>query len=423
MTRRSTRFWTAVLTSAILIPLDFPAASAQDEGTTSPGDCSIFYKARGKGGFLGADDRLGIVNCDGTGDRTFDFKRPAEIGWGVYGFLEDGRALLMSIVTTPEWKTKTFQEYYHTSRTHIWAFDRATSALGELATEERLTPFYSMSALIPNSNRMLIGVNFAGREQVYSMDRDGRGPIPVTKEDEYVYGLSVSPDAKRIAFHANYRIHTAAIDGSGRVLISTEDNALSFGTSWSPDGAWVLYQGCYSADDPGHDWSDIWIARPDGSEARRLTQGQSAWFASSYGAPENPGGGSIMPQWAPDGSGILFAQRAPDAMVPWEFQVNQPDTTHFNRAFKPESARGGAHIAIIDPGTGTTAPITKPTEGQWDFRPSWSPDSTRILFCRAKVGESPAIWIANRDGSAERELTRGINGQGAEFPRWIPEQP
>ncbi len=407
--------------AGLLVLSGLSIAVAQEKSASAPGDCAIFYKARGKGGFLGADDRLGIVNCNGSGDRTFDFNRPAEIGWGVYGFLEDGRALLMSIETTPEWKTKTFQEYYHTSRTHIWAFDRTSGALGELAAEERLTPFYSMSALIPNSNRMLIGVNFAGREQIYSMDRDGRNPVPVTKEDEYVYGLGVSPDATRIAFHANYRIHTTAIDGSNRVLVSGADGVLSFGTSWSPDGAWVLFQVCYPANDPGHDWSDIWIGRPDGSETRRLTEGQSAWFASSYGAPSNPGGGSIMPQWAPDGSGILFAQRDPGAKVPWEFQADQLDTTHFNRAFKPESARGGAHIAFIDPIIGAIAPVTKPTPGQWDFRPAWSSDSQRILFCRAGVGENPAIWIVNRDGSGERLLTRGIDDQGADFPRWIPE--
>ena len=62
----------------------------------------------------------------------------------------------------------------------------------------------------------------------------------------------------------------------------------------SPDGEWVLFQVCDPAADPGHDWSDIWIGRPDGSENRALTQGEAAWFAASYGPPDNPGGGSLF---------------------------------------------------------------------------------------------------------------------------------
>jgi Tol biopolymer transport system component len=255
---------------------------------------------------------------------------------------------------------------------------------------------------------------------LFSMDLDGTRARPITTRDEYVYGVSVSPDGTRIAFHADYRIHTARIDGSNRVSVAGRKGYISFGTSWSPDNEWVLYQACQPKTDPGHDWSDIWIGRPDGSENRQLTQGEAAWFAASYGKPDNPGGGSIMPRWAPDGSGILYARRLPDSKVPWEFQTQRPDTNHFNRDFKPESARGGAEICFLNPKDGSSTPLTHNHPPQWEFRPAWSPDSKRILFCRARAGENPAIWVMDRNGKNQRKLTTGINGNGAEFPRWLP---
>ncbi len=45
---------------------------------------------------------------------------------------------------------------------------------------------------------MLVGVNVGGREQLFSMDLDGT----------------------RIAFHADYSMHTARIDGSDHVAVA-----------------------------------------------------------------------------------------------------------------------------------------------------------------------------------------------------------
>jgi Tol biopolymer transport system component len=96
---------------------------------------------------------------------------------------------------------------------------------------------------------------------LHIMNLDGSDPRPITGPNEYVYGVSVSPDGKSIAFHADYRIHTARLDGSGRKEIARKQGELSFGTSWSPDGGWAV-PGVPSAVRPGAYWSDIWIGRP-----------------------------------------------------------------------------------------------------------------------------------------------------------------
>lgn len=381
---------------------------------------SFLFKVRGKSGFLGTGDKLGFMYTDGTGFRVFDFNRPNEIGWGAYDFFKDGkRALLMSIETNEDWKTKPFQEYYPKSRTHIWACDLMSGALTEIAQKERIAPFYAPCALLPGEERLLVNIEMQGCGQLFSMNLDGTNAKRITAPNEYVYGVSVSPDGKRIAFHADYQINVMSIEGTERVALTKRPGLLHFGTSWSPDGEWVLYQVCDPAGDPGHDWSDIWIGRPDGSENRPLTQGNAAWFASSYGAKDNPGNGSIMPRWAPDGSGILYARRLPDSKSPWEFQNQRPDTTHFNRDFKPELARGGTQITSLNPKDGSSTPLTHLDPPQWEFRPEWAPDSQKILFCRAKVGENPAIWIMDRSGGNERFLTSGVDGQGVEFPRFL----
>jgi hypothetical protein len=55
----------------------------------------------------------------------------------------------------------------------------------------------------------------------------------------------------------------------------------------------------------------------------------------------------------------------------------------------------------------------------WEFRASQSPDGNQIVFCRATTGEPPAIWVMDNDGGNARALTRGIEDQGADHPRWI----
>lgn len=380
----------------------------------------FLFKARGKSGFMGAGDHLGSMNTDGTGFRIYDFGRPNQIGWGPYDFFRDGRhALLLSIEMDEDWDTKPFSVYYPKSRSHIWICDLESGALTEIAQKERIAPFYAPCALLPCEERMLVTINIQRREQLFSMDLDGTHAKPITTPDEYVYGVSVSSDGTRIAFHADYQIHVISIDGSNRVPVAGRKGYIYFGTSWSPDSTWVLYQVCHPGTDPGHDWSDIWIGRPDGSENHPLTHNKAAWFASSYGSPDNPGGGSIMPRWAPDGSGILYSRRLPGSKTPWEFQSQRPDTTHFNRDFKPELARGGTRISLLNTKDGSSIPLTHLAPPQWEFRAEWSPDSQHILFCRAGVGENPAIWVMDRNGENQRMLTQGVNGQGADFPRWL----
>jgi TolB protein len=237
------------------------------------------------------------------------------------------------------------------------------------------------------------------------------------------YGLSLSPDGRRVAFHLaspeGYQVYTSDVDGANRVKVAARAGHLYFGTNWSPDGRWVLYVDCAYQSDPGHDWADVCIGRADGSEHRVLTSDHAMWFAATYGNRQTRGGGSNVPAWTSDGA-ILFPRKTPDARVAWQYQAGRRDVDHFNRDFQPELARGGAQICRLDPRDGTVTELSKSDPPVWDFRASESPDGRQIAFCRAATGEAPALWVMDSDGGNPRRLTGGLEDSGADHPRWLP---
>jgi TolB protein len=360
---------------------------------------------------------------DGTDLRYFDFQKPNQVTWQPGPFLSDGRVIFLSMEARRDGPGRPFEEYYTQTPTHLWIYDLKKDALTEIATQERLAVFYT-PALLVSDERILVQVVRNKVGQIFSMNLDGSDPREFTKAGEGLpYGLSLSPDGQRVAYHLasprGYEIWTCAVDGSHRVRVAGHPDHLYFGTSWSPDGQWILYQDCHFKKDPGHDWSDICVGRPDGSDHRVLTTGQLQWFGATYGNRENRGGGSNMPMWTKDGA-ILFSRRLPDSKVPWEFQAQRVDTDHFNRDYKPELAKGGAEICRLDPRDGAVTPLTNSGPGVWDFRASQSPADGQIVFCRAMTGATPAIWVIDADGRNARRLTVGLDEKGADHPRWLP---
>ena len=365
-----------------------------------------------------------MMNADGSGLRYLEFNLPEQATWQPGAFFPDGnRHLVLSMEPRRDGPGKPFEDYYHTTPTHIWVHNLDTGSLEEIATKERLAPFCTPQLLLHNG-RMLIQVVRNSVPQSFSINLDGSDPKPFTQPGEGVpYGLHLSPDRKRVAYHlavsSGYEIRTCDVDGSNKTLVAKQIGHLYFGPRWSPDGEWLIFQDCHSRKDPGHDWSDIVLSRPDGSARRLLTEGQSLWFAATYGSPGNRGGGSNGPMWSEDGS-LLFNRRLPDSKTPWEFQEVDVDMDHFNREFKPELARGGTEICRMDPKTGSIKRLTRSNPPVWDFRNMESPDAKYILFCRAETGRTSGIWIMDANGGHQRLLTKGINNLGADHPGWIP---
>ncbi len=374
--------------------------------------------------FFTSQGRAGVINADGSGLRYFGFKVPKQVTWQPGPFLSDGRRVIfLSMEERRDGPGRPFDKFYHQTPTHLWLHDLDRDTLSEIATRDRLAPFYT-PALLVSDGRILVQVVRDQGGQIFSMNLDGTEAREFTRLGEGLpYGLSLSPDGRRVAYHLaspqGYQIWTSNVDGTGRVRVAAHRDHLYFGPSWSPDGQWLLFQACEFKSDPGHDWSDVCIARPDGRDFRMLTNGQGMWFAATYGGPENHGGGSNVPAWTRDGQ-ILFPRRSPGAKVPWEYQASRPDVDHFNRDFKAGAARGGVQICRLDPGDGRMASLTPEVPDVWDFRASASDDGKSIVFCRAETGGAPALWTMDSDGRNARLLTRGIDDKGADHPRWLP---
>lgn len=369
--------------------------------------------------------KTAVVSSDGTGLRWLEFDVPNQATWQVCGFFSDGRFLLLSMEPRRDGPGRPFDEYYHQTPTHLWRYDVKTKQLEELITKNRIAPFCTPMLLIKD-DRILLQVVKDRVGRAVNMKLDGTDARDFTRAGEGLpYGLSMSPDGRRVAFHlaspSGYQVWTSDLDGGNRVRIAAHPDHLYFGTSWSPDGQWIVFHDCHFKKDPGHDWSDLCVGRPDGSENRVLTKGQSQWFAATYGPPNARGGGSNMAVWTPDGQ-LLFSRRLPGTKVPWEYQSQRPDVDHFNRDYKPDAARGGVGICRCNPKTGKTIRLTHGDPPGWDFRASISPDGRQIAFCRAATGEVPALWIMNADGSDARQIATGRDGQGADHPRWAPDR-
>ena len=374
--------------------------------------------------FFASQGKTGLASSDGAELKYLEFDKPGQATWQPGSCFPDGRrVVVLSMEPRRDGPGRPFDEYYTQTPTHLWQYDLQSGSLDEICTRDRIAPFVTPALLLSN-DRFLIQVVKNRVGQIYSVRLDGSDAKEFTKAGEGLpYGLSLCPDGKRVAFHLaspqGYQVWTSDLEGKDRIKVAAQPGHLYFGTQWSPDGKWVLYVDCLHQGDPGHDWADVCIGRGDGTEHRVLTSGQSMWFAATYGNPKSRGGGSNVPCWTIDGQ-ILFPRRTAEAKVPWEYRVGKPDLDHFNRDYKPESARGGTQICRLDPRDGKITELTQFRDQVWDFRASPSSDGTQIVFCRAATGEAPAIWIMDQNGNEARMITRGIDELGADHPRWIP---
>jgi TolB protein len=184
------------LTLAAGVPVLLLSSAVDGAGADAlpaPPTARLLFTSQGK---------TAIVNADGTGLRYFDFQVPGQATWQPGPIFPDGRRiLLLSMEPRRDGPGRPFGEYYTQTPTHLWLYDLTSGSLDEICTKDRLAPFITPALLLAN-DRILVQVVRDKVGQIYSMRLDGSEPREFTRPHEgFPYGLSLSPNGQRVAFH------------------------------------------------------------------------------------------------------------------------------------------------------------------------------------------------------------------------------
>lgn len=241
----------------------------------------------------------------------------------------------------------------------------------------------------------------------------------------------------------DYGIYSVDSDGMNLTRLDA-GTRLDYYPEWSPDGQQIVFMRVLTSPVDPEGTPVIVIMNADGSDERVLTSRAEASFA---------------PAWSPDGKQIAFERLktilGPDEMPDGVVSVMNADGTNLHDvgrvgyAFGAPSWSPDSSRIVFAGSTGMEpAPDQSPSFFIYVVQadgnnlqsiagpglvigPSWSPDGSKIAF--QKLNETVTepdvagaaasmldIWIVNPDGSNPRALT-GDQFRMAFFPAWSPD--
>ena len=252
-----------------------------------------------------------------------------------------------------------------------------------------------------------------------SVGRPGCGPpisYQVFKRD--AFGVDWSKVAGLLAYNAKggdlaYHIYTVKPDGSNPAqlgLASASFPQRSTGTPvWSPSGQFIAFVAEKAAH-PGNSvgatpgwgsYSDLWVAKADGSQAWQLTD-----------VPTDKDHGTIIPEFSPDGRLLEWTER-----------------TKVPKALKPDRFAGFwaikvANFDVSQEGIPSLSNVraVSPTDDAFNETGGFSADSSSLLFTSDFETHnfwSNQIYRYDLNSGAITRLTRG--GSYNEHPRYTPD--
>jgi dipeptidyl aminopeptidase/acylaminoacyl peptidase len=201
-----------------------------------------------------------------------------------------------------------------------------------------------------------------------------------------------SPDGTRIAFVSRLAGHTGIFtaNSDGSDIIRLDSDPTASWPSWSPDGSRIAFSSARA--DPSLDScaagdfiaggascpSDIYVMNSDGSGVQRLTFEPNPEFG---------------PVWSADGSEIAFTR--------------QDGGTDLN-----------TNIAVMNADGTELVEVASTSDGS-DFRPSWSPDGSSLVYASIR-NEEWAIYVTDLSTGLERALIAGATAS-VNDPVWSPD--
>lgn len=167
--------------------------------------------------------------------------------------------------------------------------------------------------------------------------------------------------------------------------------------------------------------TDVYTARPDGQDLRRLTTDTGFDACAAYSADgrriaycSGQGGGPVE-VWTMKQNGTN-KQQVTHLTGPATFPDFSPDGSKIVFTAKPAgSPTRDIYVVGID-GSG----LTQLTSGSVDNAyPAFSPDGTKIAFTSRRTGTSQ-VWVMNPDGTNQTQLTFDAQPKD-QVPDWSPD--
>jgi Tol biopolymer transport system component len=247
------------------------------------------------------------------------------------------------------------------------------------------------ASYMPDGQSLLFASTRAGSSQIWTIQPDGTEARRLHLSLANDYGrVAPSPDGRLLSFssdrngeNAVYVLHPE----SGAVTCISDAAHWSFGPCWSQHGLIAFFSR------KGGNRLNIWSVRPDGQDARQLTdrlgESRQPWWSpdGTRLAFSTDGGTGAFRIWlaGADGSG---AQEVTTGGGDWQQPFWSPDGRRIAVSARPEGERRfRILIADLD---GHARAIRQPVDVH-NVHPAWSPDGRSIVFTSGE-GRAGALW-------------------------------
>ena len=229
---------------------------------------------------------------------------------------------------------------------------------------------------------------------------------------------SWSPDGAYVVFESNtrdgFRDLYRADRGAREIRQLTDNPEGNFAPAVSPDGRWIAFVSSRDS------VAELYRVRPDGSVPERLTQTRRdemvPTWASDAGllafASDRDGSDRIYLSY-PDGREVRrLTREATDPFVVEERPTWSP--VGHRIAWVHRELRGRTTLRLADLQTGARGEIRLPADSGRPGEPVWSPDAGHLAFTVTRGGGDIQVWIARADGTGATQITRAAG------PNWNP---